>query len=410
DGDLFRGIVVLGVEIDDRVAKEIHDVQAPADHAGYVVGGKLVASSFPTGGREAATQILAGRLAQRASSFDASIDGSPFFVVLRAIHPEGAPEPIFTGLYISLKTLVDFRNRMRALLLSVAGAAILLSLFTSMLLARGVSRPVHDLVDGTVRVASGEYSHHIDVRSRDELGDLATAFNKMAGDLATKEKIRGVLNKVVAKDVAEELLKGDLGLGGRRMKVSLIFADLRGFTAMSQGMSPEKIVAMLNEHMTAMSAEILACKGIVDKYVGDEIIGVFGAPKSYGDDTLNAVRAAYRMCRRLVALNEERAARGDPPLRMGIGVNTGEVVAGCMGSEEHLNYTCIGENVNLASRLCSNAKAGQILVSEATRADTDPHVEYARLEPIKVKGYEEAIQVYEVMGLQLEDRAAALGS
>ncbi|MBI5366396.1 MAG: adenylate/guanylate cyclase domain-containing protein [Planctomycetes bacterium] len=158
---------------------------------------------------------------------------------------------------------------------------------------------------------------------------------------------------------------------------------------------------MLNEFMTAMSREILDAKGIVDKYVGDEIIGVFGAPKSYGQDAAAAVRAACRMRERLAELNEKRRGRGDPPLAMGIGINTGAVVAGCMGSEELMSYTCIGAAVNLTSRLCSNAKPGQILISEPARraaaAAAGGGLEVHELEPIRVKGFDHPVPVFEVL-------------
>ncbi len=424
------GIVVLGSEIAGRVTEEINNVQLPADGAAFLVGSHVAALRFGTGAgfrpdldlRAAVETALAGRLAglrpEQTTAFETEIEGHPFHVDAKAVHCERSPEPIYTALLISHRDLTEGRRTMRLALGAAALLAVLAGLLASSALSRGISRPVHELMDGTLRIAQGDYAHRVDIRSRDELGRLGEAFNRMSGDLALKEKIRGVLDKVVAKDVAEELLQGDLGLGGRIVRATLLFADLRGFTHLTQGMPPQAVVGMLNEFMTEMTRAILEQKGIVDKYVGDEIIGVFGAPKSYGDDAEAAVRAAAGMRRKLADLNARRAARGEAPLAMGIGLHTGEVVAGCMGSEEHLNYTCIGATVNLSSRLCSNAKPGQILISEETRRDAGlppadgrgapaadgitgaaPAARIAArpLPPIQVKGFDRPIPVYEVV-------------
>jgi len=154
-----------------------------------------------------------------------------------------------------------------------------------------------------------------------------------------------------------------------------------------------------------MTEEVLSCKGIVDKYVGDEIIGLFGVPRPRGSDAFAAIEAAHRMRLRLERLNKARTDRGDRQLQMGIGLHTGEVVAGRMGSEQQLSYTCIGENMNLASRLCSNAKPGQILVSIDTLKEAGEGVETRPLEPIQVKGFTQPIPVYEVVGVAVGETA-----
>jgi class 3 adenylate cyclase len=384
EGDAVRCVVLLGRAITGDVAKRIRSVLA--EHAGYAADGRIVACSLDG----AAGEI--GDLRARPERFTAAVAGRTYRVVQVA--------PMRGVLFVSLDSLLEERRDMRFQILMTGLAGLGIALILGVVISRGVTAPVRDLVDGTGRVAKGDYAHAIAVRSRDELGDLAAAFNRMAGDLATKEKMRAVLNKVVAPEVAEELLKGDLALGGTLVRATLLFADLRGFTAMTQGVPPQQVVAMLNEFMTAMTDEVLACKGIVDKYVGDEIIALFGVPRALGHDALAAVEAAHRMRVRLAELNGTRAARGEPPLAMGIGVHTGEVVAGRMGSAQQLNYTCIGEAMNLASRLCSNAKAGQILVSQATLDDAGASVEAKPLAPIPVKGFSEPVAVFEVVRVE----------
>ncbi len=373
--DRFVGVIVLGREITNEVVREFQ--QMKGDRAAYLVGGKFVADNFTADERGPALLAI----------------GSDTF---RVVRNRLGTSDVETLLFISIQELTDFRREMRTLILSLAVVAVFLSLIVSLLVSRSVTRPVADLAEGTVQIAAGKYATRIRVRSNDELGDLAGAFNQMAEDLATKEKVRAVLNKVVAPEVADELVKGDLSLGGDLVRATILFADLRGFTALTQGMPPQKTVAMLNEFMTAMTEEVLVCKGIVDKYVGDEIIGLFGVPRPRGADALAGVEAAHRMRLRLDTLNRVRTQRGDRPLQMGIGVHTGEVVAGRMGSEQQLSYTCIGENMNLASRLCSNAKAGQILMSIDTYRDAGDGVDARPLDPISVKGFDKPIPVYEV--------------
>jgi class 3 adenylate cyclase len=335
------------------------------------------------------------------SNYDAVVGGRDCRIVRNQMNNRD----VETLLFVSIQELSEFRREMRTLIVGLGAVAVVLSLLVAVVISRGVTAPVADLADGTVKIAMGEYATRIRVRSNDELGDLAGAFNRMAEDLATKEKVRAVLNKVVAPEVADELVKGDLSLGGDLVRPTILFADLRGFTALTQGMPPQKVVAMLNEFMTAMTEEVLACKGIVDKYVGDEIIGLFGVPRPRGADAFAAIEAAHRMRLRLDRLNKARADRGERGLQMGIGLHTGEVVAGRMGSEQQLSYTCIGENMNLASRLCSNAKPGQILVSIDTLKEAGDGVETRPLEPIQVKGFSQPIPVYEVVGVAVGETA-----
>jgi class 3 adenylate cyclase len=397
-GEAFVGVVLAGREVNLDLLDELRRLQQEGDTCGFLVDDKLIAAGFDDAQLTAASSALRSAVAGM-HAFDTQIGNHAYRVVLSSEEAEGGR--VSTALFISLKELVDFRREMRTLIVGLGGVAVILSILVAVVISRGVTRPVADLAAGTVQIAKGEYGTRIHVRSRDELGDLATAFNRMAEDLGQKEKVRAALNKVVAPEVAEELLKGDLSLGGELVRPTILFADLRGFTALTQGMPPQKVVGMLNEFMTAMTQEVLECKGIVDKYVGDEIIGLFGIPTPRGADALAGVEAAHRMRLRLEKLNRVRQERGDRPLQMGIGVHTGEVVAGRMGSEQQLSYTCIGENMNLASRLCSNAKAGQILISIDTYKEAGDAVEARPLDPIKVKGFDQPIAVYEVASVMI---------
>ena len=280
--------------------------------------------------------------------------------------------------------------------LGLAGlAALVISTVLGAALARGLTRPVRALVAATGRVARGDYEAEVSVSSRDEMGALASSFNQMTHGLRLKERYRGVLNKVVSPEVAEELMRGAVELGGENRKVTVLFADVRGFTPLTQGMEPQAVIRLLNESMAIMSAAVDAEAGVVDKYVGDMIMAVFGAPVHSEDHAARALHAAIRMRAGMAALNTERARRGEAPIEIGVGLNTGVVVAGNMGSPERLNYTVLGETVNLASRLCSAAAPGQILASGDT-ADAAGNAQMTSLGGRAIKGFSGLVDVFAV--------------
>ena len=165
---------------------------------------------------------------------------------------------------------------------------------------------------------------------------------------------------------------------------------------MSEHMEPHAVVELLNEYFSEMTDIIFDSGGTLDKYLGDGIMAVYGAPIPKPDDALRATKTAMEMQRALAALNRDWESRGQQPLRMGVGVNTGPVTAGNIGSAKRMDYTVIGDAVNLASRLCSNAAGGQILVSESTYLQLNGRIPAQRLEPIRVKGKETPVELHEV--------------
>jgi class 3 adenylate cyclase len=294
--------------------------------------------------------------------------------------------------------LAPFR-RIRTILVLTALAAMLAAVLLGFFLSRGLSTPIRKLVKGTAMVAAGDYDFRINITSRDEMGLLGNAFNTMVQGLSLKEKYRDVLNKAVSPEVAAEMLKGDLFLGGENRMVTILFADIRGFTVITEGMDPREVIALLNDYLEGASAAIEAEGGIVDKYAGDEIMAVFGAPLFHSDDACRAVRAALRMQEAIRRLNESRRAAGRPEIAAGIGINTGLAVAGNTGSKTRLNYTVLGESVNLAARLCAIAGPGQILISAATLEAVGPVLDTQPLEPVVLKGWSQPVGMWLVNGL-----------
>ncbi len=263
------------------------------------------------------------------------------------------------------------------------------------------------------RIEQLDYVHVEPVNTGDELEDLANGFNRMVDGLKEGDRLKTTFGKYMTASVMDHLLAGKVALGGESLRVTILFTDIRGFTTLSEKMDPQHLVALLNEYFTEMVNIVMDEGGVVDKYIGDAIMAVFGAPVAKPGDAANAVRAAVRMRIALRELNTRLAERGLPPLRTGIGIHTGEVVAGNIGSERRMEYTVIGDAVNLASRLESNTKevGADVLISEDTYALTKSTIEARAVREITVKGRNQPVMTYEVVGLvggpRLEPAAGA---
>jgi adenylate cyclase len=203
----------------------------------------------------------------------------------------------------------------------------------------------------------------------------------------------------MTESVLAHLLNGEVALGGETIEVTILFSDIRSFTSISETMDAQTLVGLLNEYFTEMVSIIMKHGGVVDKYIGDAIMAVFGAPVPSPNDAINAVRAAIDMRASLARLNERLVSRGGMPLRTGIGLHTGEVVAGNIGSEQRMEYTVIGDAVNLASRLesCTKDVGVDILISETTYELVKNEVQARVVERLTVKGRAEPVMTYEVI-------------
>jgi adenylate cyclase len=231
------------------------------------------------------------------------------------------------------------------------------------------------------------------------VGRFIGTFNEMMVSLSEKEKIRSVMNKVVSKEVARELLRNPVELGGAERRVSILFTDIRGFTNIAESMQPADLVQMLNDYFSRMSPVIDKEGGVIDKYIGDSIMAIFGAPVEFPDDALRAVRAGAAMLTELRAFNADRAKLRVPPIKIGIGINCGTVVAGNIGSETRLNYTIIGDAVNLASRLEALTKHYEVgmIVSEEVAARVKGKFPLRELDLVRVKGKAGGGRIFQVI-------------
>jgi adenylate cyclase len=289
--------------------------------------------------------------------------------------------------------------RLRLTLLLLFAASLALSVGAATAIARSVTRPVLDLAARARRIEQGDYRRGAELERRDEIGTLAHSFNLMVDGLAEKERVRDLLGKVVSPEIAEELLSKEIELGGEERVVTVLFSDVRNFTNLCEGRPPQEILALLNVYLTRVSGVIERHGGVVDKYIGDAVMALFGAPLAHGDDAARAVSAGLAMVECLAELNHEWRDRGWPALGIGVGINTDLVVVGNMGSATRLNYTVIGDGVNLASRLEGLTKryGATLLVSEATRRGA-PGFVYRELDRVRVKGKNEAVAIHEPLG------------
>jgi adenylate cyclase len=249
------------------------------------------------------------------------------------------------------------------------------------------------------RVGHGELDARCPVVANDEIGAATEGFNRMLEGLREREVIRETFGKYVTREVRDEILAGRVGTEGRLEEVSILFADLRDFTPWVERTAPREVVQDLNEYFTEMEAAIRAHGGLVLQYIGDEIEAVFGAPISASDHADRALAAAREMRGRLAALNTRRATAGRIALRNGIGVHTGTVLAGNIGSAERLTYSLVGDAVNLASRIQGlNKELGtDILVSEATRRTLTNGGGLEAMPALRVKGKSVEVSVYRVL-------------
>lgn len=226
-------------------------------------------------------------------------------------------------------------------------------------------------------------------------GYLSISLFRFISEEKEKQEIKSVFNVHVSPAVVNELLSdpGKCQLFGTRKYLTVLFADIRGFTTISEKMQPEEVVALLNECFTELSDVVFKFDGFLDKFIGDALLAVFGTPIAHKDDALRAVRTAWEMQQKINEIEKKHSYSG---LQIGIGINSGDVVAGNMGSQKRMNYTVIGDNVNLAQRLEDMAKGGQILISEETYRLVYAIVNVNKLEPVVVKGKTQAVQIYEV--------------
>ncbi|CAB5105972.1 Adenylate cyclase (EC [Olavius algarvensis associated proteobacterium Delta 3] len=289
----------------------------------------------------------------------------------------------------------------------IATALIFILLIVLLVMTRKITRPVYALTEAARKVVKeDEYQDAIDVPSKDELGQLTESFNVMMEGLRQRDFIRDTFGRYVTKEVVEELIDNPDGLrlGGEKREVTIMFSDIRGFTPLSEHLGPEQVVDLLNRYLGDMADIVEKYGGTVSEFVGDAILAFFGAPVDHGDSPSRAVACAVEMQMAMVTINKDNVESGLSEVAMGIGINTGDVIVGNIGSERRAKYGVVGHAINLTARVESSTIGGQILISEATYDKVKDTVIIKQERKLRLKGVDEEVVLYDVAGVTFPER------
>ena len=280
---------------------------------------------------------------------------------------------------------------------------ILLGVFASLHMGRRISKPLHSLMDASREISNGNYEFQIKERRNDELGNLTEALNRMANGLLEKTQVENAFSRYVSKNVAKEIMNNleHIHLGGHHVEASVIFADIVGFTQLSEKHPSEVITGILNDYFSYISLASKMYQGNIDKYMGDCAMIVFGVPEEDKQHKLHAIYCAVMIQKLIERINDIRRNNNKLAVSFRIGINSGSMLAGNLGSNERMQYTVVGESVNLASRLQHIAGENQIIISREFYNDPDIQwrLEAKKFKSIQLRGIKEKVSTYIVQDI-----------
>jgi class 3 adenylate cyclase len=302
--------------------------------------------------------------------------------------------------------LAGLRKLRRELALGIA-LVLLGSLLIAQQVSVSITRPLKTLGAFAKRIGSGDLTGRVTLSGRDVSGRLAQALNEMADGLQERDHVKEVFGRYIATQVSDKILKGEVNLGGDVRRVTILFSDIRNFTGMSESMAPQDVVSFLNDYFSEMVDAVFEQTGVLDKFMGDGLMAVFGSLGDESDHQRHAVRAALRMKALLGKINGVRSVSGEAPIAIGIGIHTDEVIVGNIGSRKRLEYTVIGDGVNTTSRLQGlNKEFGTtILISETTYEAVKDEFECRQMPEARLRGKTKNLQFYEVISAKGGARA-----
>ena len=360
---------------------------------------QILASTLTHEQQQALSQQLINTPWQLDKHFDLNLKEQNF-VSLAGVISSSTKHHWYVILQASLDKALAPYKRLELIIILGFSFALLLLILSALVIAKKITRPITQLSLGADEIAEGHYDITLEIDQQDELGHLAKRFNFMAKGLAERAKVRSLLGKVVSSSIAEQLLNKGVELGGEVRQVSILFSDVRNFTQLCEQKEAKQVITLLNQLLTRFSANIDEHKGVVDKYIGDAVMALFGVPIADENQAQNSVLAALVMQKELKMLNKGFIKQGIEPLALGIGINTAQVLAGNMGSQTRLNYTVLGDGVNLASRLESLTKYYQvpILVSESCK-NLSPDIYFRPIDKVRVKGKKHGVSIYQPIAM-----------
>jgi adenylate cyclase len=298
----------------------------------------------------------------------------------------------------ALRPLAQLRDEL------IAGVALMLALGLGIAwsAAKSHARPLQRLEEVAHAIEAGDLTRKARLEGRDAFARLGAAIDSMTKGLQERDHVKDVFGKYIAKQAAERLLKGPLDLGGESKNVTILFSDIRGFTSIAETMTPEQVVTFLNAYFSEMVDAVMEQGGVLDKFLGDGLMAVFGSFGDQPDHAERAVRTGLRMKALLAKINGDRAVYGKPPFDIGIGIHTGDVVVGNIGSKQRLEFTHIGDGVNIASRVQALNKEYHttMLVTGATYEAIGGSFTVRPVGEVTLRGKTRPLPIYEVLSSQ----------
>lgn len=381
------------------------------DEKGHIVAGRMRSHLLPDAPQKASDEAL------RSWFFKQQDQGLKGFLKPSIKLQRSDGGPIYGEVMIGYSLARINRDFYQQLIISALGgllAVVLLSLLMLSILRKLVLKPLKLIAESMDQVRDGRLDTRAEILRGDEIGALAHTFNFMVEGLADRDRLEDAFQRYVSRQVLDKIRASgeDLQLLGESRKATILFSDIRGFTSMNERLTPEQVVSGLNEYFTEMVDVIFRYDGFINKFVGDAIMAVWGAPFDQDHAELRAVQAALEMFSALEALNQRRQKRGEAILKIGVGINTGSVVSGNIGHVARMEYTVIGDAVNVAQRIESQTKilGKKLLISRDTFLPIQDWVVSEEMPKVIVKGRQQAIQLYAIEGLRPEAQLPALAA
>ena len=394
------GGFALDQEFVDRVKKttlsEVSIVKLEQEPSSENADLEVIVSTLTSEGQSALAQQIQFNGAQLTSLQRVSAPSQDYTSLLRRLYGvQGESVQVFAVIQRSYEENSENVVQFRSLLVQFYLLVLVVSLLAVLFLARSITTPLSRLVSVVKQIEKGDYDRSVAVQSNDEIGELADSVNSMARGLAEKERVRDLLGKVVSHQIAEQLLNNPIELGGEERVATILFSDIRGFTTFCEGLPPKEVLKALNIVLSTISDIVELHQGVVDKYNGDAVMALFGVPIKGTLDTANAMSALLDITAALEKM--------DSGLSACVGITTGVVVAGNLGSSNRMNYSVIGDTVNLSARLESFTRLYNVsnIVSEASKDDA-PNFAYRELDIVCVAGKSQSVRIFELLGIQDE--------
>jgi class 3 adenylate cyclase len=409
-GIIQRSVATLGIEKFSKWAQSLFDMRFKTEEYNLdivyvmVLSGKNQIKGFVNNPNLNLT-TTDGRLVKPEMLIDGDIPGvAKVDAVVFHSDTNVAKYIIQVGYSVEVLNSVYYRIIRYNLVIGIL--AMLIGMLGAYFIARNWTRPIRRLSGAMKQVEGGDLNASIEVNRRDEIGMLQNTFNFMVSGLRDKEFIKSTFKRYITRQVAEEILKHreNIVLGGEKREVSILFSDIRGFTNIAEKLTPQETLQLLNDYYGVAVDIIFKHEGVLDKFLGDGIMVFWNAPLEQEEHQLKACRCALELRSEFEKLNIEREKEGNEPIYIGIGINTGEAIAGSVGSEERMEYTVVGDNVNLASRINSKTDRGQILISEQTYKEISNIAIATALPPTMVKGKSKKVKLWLLHSLREEKK------